>query len=316
MIRGTTNDGRTPSRKRCRGNLRPAPFAITPSVVARVLALAARPVARAVLVPLSPVRLVDRPRRSQDPRLAKVNDDQAEQSSFSRLPLQEYGRKRMADGGGVSLNPQALVDRGEASPHPIQRSTTTDSSTADHAGGCEGQAAEVTSGAVAGGRLVPPANARQPHTKPAEATLPSRRTGKNYAQEIARLAAERENHTVIQITRCPGKATPPIEIIRAAAKALQVRPEPKIDWSRVAAAHAARPAPPAPVRSAPLEPAPNREECPRCGILGWKGCAHFLPCEETFVRPNSAEDWRKGGQGKSEKIRFTGKRQGIGVLPI
>lgn len=171
MIRGTTNDGRTPPRKLFRGNLSPAPFAITPSVVARVLALAARPVARAVLVPLSPVKLVDRPRRSQDPRLAKVNDDQAEQSSFSRLPLQEYGRKRMADGGGVSLNPQALVDRGEASPHTIQQSTTTDRQTADHAGGCEGRAAEVTSGAVDGGP-VSPANARQPHNT-ANLTLPT-----------------------------------------------------------------------------------------------------------------------------------------------
>lgn len=315
MIRGTTNDGRTPSRKRCRGNLRPAPFAITPSVVARVLTLAARPVARAVLVPLSPVKLVDRPRRSQDPRLAKVNDDQAEQSSFSRLPLQEYGRKRMADGGGVSLNPQALVDRGEASPHPIQRSTTTDSSTADHAGGCEGQAAEVTSGAVAGGRLIPPENARQPH-KTDNLTLPPRRTGKSYAQEIARLADELEGQTVIAITRCPGKPNPHLKIIRAAAEALRVKAEAKIDWARVAAAHAARPGPQAQPVTPPLEAAPSREECPRCGIPGWKGCAHFLPCEETFVRPNSAEDWRKGGQGKSEKIRFTGKRQGIGVLPI
>lgn len=310
MTRRTSND--TPPRQRCRGNLRPAPFSITPSVVARVLTLAARPVARAVLVPLSPVKLVDRPRRSQDPRLAKVNDDQAEQSSFSRLPLQEYGRKRMADGGGVSLNPQALVDRGEASPHPIQRSTTTDSLTADHAGGCAGSA-EVTSGAVAGGRLVPPANARQPH-KTDNLTLPSRRTGKNYAQEIARLAAERESHTVIQITRCPGKATPPIEIIRAVAKALQVRPEPKIDWSRVAAAHAARPAPPAPVRSAPLEPAPNREECPRCGIPGWKGCAHQLPCDTLpplLIRESDPDGRTAEGR---KPLKFTGMRRGISVL--
>lgn len=315
MIRRTTNDGRKPPRKLCRGNLSPAPFAITPSVVARVLTLAARPVARAVLVPLSPVKLVDRPRRSQDPRLAKVNDDQAEQSSFNRLPLQEYGRKRMADGGGVSLNPQALVDRGEASPHPIQKSTTTDNATADHAGGCEGQAAEVTSGAVAGGRLVPPANARQPHNT-ANLTLPPRRTGKSYAQEIARHADELEGQTVIAITRCPGKPNPHLKIIRAAAEALRVKAEAKIDWARVAAAHAARPGPQAQPVAPPLEAAPSREECPRCGIPGWKGCAHFLPCEETFVRPNSAEDWRKGGQGKSEKIRFTGKRQGIGVLPI
>lgn len=309
MIRRTTNDGREPPRKLCRGNLSPAPFSITPSVVARVLALAARPVARAMLVPLSPVRLVDRPRRSEDPRLAKANDDQAKQSSFSRVPLQEYGRKTMADGGGVSLNPQALVDRGEAPPHPIHESTTTDNATADHAGGCEGRTAEVTSGAVDGG-LFPPANARQPHNKPGRGeTLPSRRSGKSYAQEIARHADELEGRTVIAITRCPGKPNPHLKIIRAAAEALRVKAEAKIDWARVAAAHAARPGPQAQPVAPPLEAAPSREECSRCGIPGWKGCAHFLPCDTLppLVLQEPKADGRK-------PVKFTGLRRGISVL--
>ena len=62
-------------RARARGNVRPAPFRITPSIVARVLDLAERPAPGIVHVPVLPVKLVDRPRRSQDPRLAKANDD-------------------------------------------------------------------------------------------------------------------------------------------------------------------------------------------------------------------------------------------------
>lgn len=73
MIRG--NYGQPP-RKRCRGNLRPAPFGITPSVVSRVLELIdARFQPKVIEVPVLAVKLVDRPRRSQDPRLAKANDD-------------------------------------------------------------------------------------------------------------------------------------------------------------------------------------------------------------------------------------------------
>ncbi len=44
------------------GNLKPAPFSLTPG-------------ARSIEVPIVPIKLVDRPRRSEDPRLAKANDD-------------------------------------------------------------------------------------------------------------------------------------------------------------------------------------------------------------------------------------------------
>lgn len=72
MIRRTSNSV-TP-RKRCRGNLRPAPFAITPSVVERVIALTEAPAPRVVHVPLLPVKLVDVPRQWEDPRLSRAND--------------------------------------------------------------------------------------------------------------------------------------------------------------------------------------------------------------------------------------------------
>ncbi|MGE0773552.1 MAG: hypothetical protein AB7L36_00715 [Sphingomonadaceae bacterium] len=69
MIRRTTNS--PPPRKVCRGNLRPAPFSITPDVVAKVVSLTERPAARVVQVPVEPVKLVDRPRPSASARSGK-----------------------------------------------------------------------------------------------------------------------------------------------------------------------------------------------------------------------------------------------------
>ena len=52
-------------------NLRPAPFALTPATVAALIGDAPG----TGTVPVLQVRLVDRPRRSEDPRLARANDD-------------------------------------------------------------------------------------------------------------------------------------------------------------------------------------------------------------------------------------------------
>ena len=56
-------------------NVRPAPFSITPAIVRGVLGLASRPSSAVVNVPIAPFKLVDRPRRSEAPRLARANDD-------------------------------------------------------------------------------------------------------------------------------------------------------------------------------------------------------------------------------------------------
>ncbi len=53
-------------------NLRPAPFALTPRTVA---ALIGDDTSGTGTVSVLPVRLVDRPRRSEDPRLARANDN-------------------------------------------------------------------------------------------------------------------------------------------------------------------------------------------------------------------------------------------------
>lgn len=55
-------------------NVRPAPFHLTPATIEQLLD-GARPASRVIRVPLLPIKLVDRPRRSADPRLAKANDD-------------------------------------------------------------------------------------------------------------------------------------------------------------------------------------------------------------------------------------------------
>ena len=85
----------------------------------------------------------------------------------------------------------------------------------------------------------------------------------------------------------------------------------KIDPVRLAAAHARKELGKSTSVPAPTEPAPSREECPRCGIPGWKGCAHFLPCDGPVAQP---EDDQRGSPRL--ETRFTGRRQGIGVLRI
>lgn len=53
-------------------NLRPAPFALTPRLVAQLIG---DDTSGTGTVPVLPLRLVDRQRRSEDPRLARANDD-------------------------------------------------------------------------------------------------------------------------------------------------------------------------------------------------------------------------------------------------
>ena len=98
---------------------------------------------------------------------------------------------------------------------------------------------------------------------------------------------------------------------------------PQDEGKRLAAAFAAKAAKKSTSVTAatgPSEPAPSREECPRCGIPGWKGCAHWLPCED---QPRKVElpdehDAAKAQQFVPGSVRgkpqtFTGKRRGIGA---
>jgi len=86
------------------------------------------------------------------------------------------------------------------------------------------------------------------------------------------------------------------EVIRAVAKKLEARKAaPSIDWARVAAAHRNH-QPKNTSRPKPTRPAPSRDECPHCGIPGWRGCDHFLPCEEAPPLPPSTAEKMKGAR--------------------
>lgn len=148
-----------PPRKRCRGNLKPAPFAFSPDVVRQVVALSERSRKRMVLVPVLPVKLVDRPRRSEDPRLARANDDMRERA-----------------GARDNFTPSA----------------TAGSKTADSEGGCEGREPEGSSGAAVRGKECAPANFRQPHDKTPEGPVKAKReTRISVARDAVACARER-----------------------------------------------------------------------------------------------------------------------------
>jgi Mor family transcriptional regulator len=107
-----------------RSNLRLPPLFLRASVVRGLIADLQGIHHAVVQVPLLPTKLVDMPRASEDPRLAKASDDH-EIQSLSRLPVQESGLERMARRGGVSLKPTGewSPEAKEASPHPIPEIT-------------------------------------------------------------------------------------------------------------------------------------------------------------------------------------------------
>lgn len=163
--------------------------------------------------------------------------------------------------------------------------------TADRAGGREGSAPEGTSGAAAR-RVLIPANVDQQHTRirnvgetpsppqPAQAAPPAlwqAAPAPASAPPVQTRPAERIVLPEIKAPAAPANfrggctghfgaldryahARPPADMARFRA-ALAER----------AAAAATRPAP------TPIERATSREECARCGVPGFKGCAHQLP---------------------------------------
>ena len=56
-------------------SVKPAPFDLTPSVISALIGERPAHSTRVVQVPLLPIRLVDQPRRSDDPRLSRANDN-------------------------------------------------------------------------------------------------------------------------------------------------------------------------------------------------------------------------------------------------
>lgn len=81
-------------RKRCNGNLRGAPLFLRPSVVRGLIEGVTAATKGTTAVPVAPIRLVNVPRRSEDPRLAKANDDSA-------MPLSPAAASEMHEPGRV-----------------------------------------------------------------------------------------------------------------------------------------------------------------------------------------------------------------------
>lgn len=63
-------------------NLKTAPLSLTPDVAAKLLGDQPGYGKRIKRVPIEPVKLVDRPRRSENPALARANDDEARPAPY------------------------------------------------------------------------------------------------------------------------------------------------------------------------------------------------------------------------------------------
>lgn len=72
------------------GNLKPAPFGLTPLLIGRVLGAAPVATARVVHVPVLPIKLVDRPRPSRGAGVSTMND-------ISPAPTSEVGCDKPAE---------------------------------------------------------------------------------------------------------------------------------------------------------------------------------------------------------------------------
>lgn len=100
----------------------------------------------------------------------------------------------------------------------------------------------------------------------AELAAEADKAAAEFAEALERVRARRESGVEI-IVRKPAA---PIHSGAKLAEAIRHRDAMKV----------ARPA----EAKRPLEPAPSRDECLRCGIPGWKGCDHQLPFIETVDR--------------------------------
>lgn len=173
-----------------------------------------------------------------------------------------------------------------------------DARAADSEGGCAALAPEGTSGAPAGDGYHP-ANASAPHNDfvsgakaGVETAGTERARPRPVAEPVSRPAAGRSAAATSEIMDVTAGETAPdsddddaaiVDEFRSKLAAVRSRRRgagqpAELDWGRVAAARSAsqpsaRPA----AAKGPTMPAPSREECQRCGIPGFRGCAHWLP---------------------------------------
>lgn len=259
--------------KRCTGNLRGAPLFLRPSVV-RALVGDVETIARYVVaVPVLPVALVDQPAPAVLP--AQGPNDEITRFDTSHGAAANHARAdwEPADWPDAPLPDVADpdLDRPEApAPDEVYEPTV--------------QLASA------------PKRSPQPDPEVARHRAPRLTDG---LYRSARRADERALEAPVDLATAPSRAAQLIrEATRGEALCLE-KPRP-IDWARVAAAHRNHAARPAPKRK-PIGPAPSREECPRCGVPGWRGCDHFLPCEDS-VRDLSDEHLSSARAGRRSPV--------------
>lgn len=256
------------------GNMRGAPLFLRPSVVLGLVEGVEAIRKGLVQVPVAPIKLVDVPRRSEDPRLAKANDDStpsgwvappvaSEPEDWPDAPLPDHADPDLDRPEPV----EDIVAEQFCSRLPVKES------------GLERMAARES---VSQTQLV--------ESKPAQ-VVDEKRSPTHSSMRAQDTAADLIPNSTI-------------------GNGIALKRAPKIDVVRLVRAHRAKDAARPKNALAPLFPAPSREECPRCGIPGWKGCEHFLPCEDGLppAQPETADLRRVA--------KFTGSRQGISVLRI
>lgn len=99
----------------------------------------------------------------------------------------------------------------------------------------------------------------------------------------------------------------PLSLRRLSAEGRGVRPLFRSECCRFAAAMREKPRPAPRALPAPTTPAPGRDPCEHCGVPGFKGCAHYLPCEPVdpaSIKPDRHKDGRGSGDGLNRRYSY------------
>lgn len=295
-------------------NVRPAPFELTPKAVRRLIddRLPLPATVTVKLVPLLPIKLVDMPRGGEPvrqpggdacsaerevPFLTKVRSAAARQRALERALVKVCE---------VDSAPDLLTQSTQLRlpVHPIphcagQPSDIIEPAAAqvgrasrkgrDRANGSKegNHAARPTESDAVEALTAPDREARPGFYSEGAGTARLLRAGRARSRAEAAEAAARRVTRAAEIAAAEDDLMSEFSAALARARARRdglggeiKRPLPQSDNARLAAAFARKAETRVKrVETAPLQPAPTRESCPRCGIPGWKGCDHFLPCE-------------------------------------
>lgn len=221
---------------------------------------------------------------------------QAEVKSCSRSPVKESGRDGMAARESVSQNPLAKPEAGALAAGEKRSPTPPTPDSGTSGAGFYSEAAVKARAQEAGRKRAHAENAAKAERKLSRRSAQADFEDRAVSEFEAALAKVRARKAGAVEVIAPKPAAPQDEGKRLAA---------------AFAAKAVQKSTSVPAATGPTKHAPGREECPRCGIPGLKGCAHFLPCEDQPVRVALPQDDAEyDGRVTSTKHR-TGGRQAV-----